>query len=205
MVNFLKYFDKVYCINLDRRPDRWDNVKLEFDKWGINNVERYSAIDGKTIENESHLLDGEIGILQTHYDIIKKCKEEKLNNVLIMEDDVYFTEEILKFDEYMGHVPNDWDMIYVGGNHTYGHPPEKVNDKIIRLNNTVAIHCVAIKNTIFEPLISMAPRRKKQIDGYYAQVQKSFNCYGFTPNVAMQIQGFSDIQNRVVNYDTFFR
>ena len=26
------YFDAIYCINLDKRPDRWEWVKKEFEK-----------------------------------------------------------------------------------------------------------------------------------------------------------------------------
>ena len=25
-MNILKYFDKVYCINMDKRPDRWEQA-----------------------------------------------------------------------------------------------------------------------------------------------------------------------------------
>ena len=33
-----KYFDKIYCINLDRRTDKWSECESEFDKWGITNT-----------------------------------------------------------------------------------------------------------------------------------------------------------------------
>jgi GR25 family glycosyltransferase involved in LPS biosynthesis len=95
MVNLSKYFDKIYVINLDRRPDRYESFKTEMCKFGIKNIEKFSAIDGNLItQNNVKLLAGEIGILQSHLTIIKKCKEEGLNNVLIMEDDVFFSDEI---------------------------------------------------------------------------------------------------------------
>ena len=50
-----KYFDKKFCINLDRRPDRWDIVSDEFNKWGIKDVERVSAVDGKTVEQKKEI------------------------------------------------------------------------------------------------------------------------------------------------------
>ncbi len=205
MVNLDKYFDRVYCINLDKRPDRYELVKKEFDKFGITNVQRYSAIDGTTIVNNTPLLAGELGVLQTHYDIIKKCKEEGLKSVLIMEDDVYFTDELNKLDEYMNMVPNDWDLLYFGGNHVYGTPPQIVNDKILKLNFTVALHCVAIKDTIFDTILEVLPNKLKQVDGYYGNLQKAYNGYCFYPNMAKQIAGFSDIQNRTVDYSNFFK
>ena len=43
------YFDKIICINLDRRKDRWDHSLKQFRKIGLN-VKRYSAIDGNPME-----------------------------------------------------------------------------------------------------------------------------------------------------------
>lgn len=34
-MDILKYFDKVYCVNMDKRPDRWEQAKKEFKKLGI--------------------------------------------------------------------------------------------------------------------------------------------------------------------------
>jgi hypothetical protein len=204
MVNLTKYFDKIYVINLDRRLDRYDSFKKEMSKYGIENVERFSAIDGSTLVNNTSLLSGEIGVLQSHLEIIKKCKEDNLKNVLILEDDVYFLNEILKLDNYMSLVPNDWDFIYFGGNHVYGTPPEIINEKIIRLNYTVALQCVAINNSMFDVIEAVLPKMKKQVDGYYADLHKTFNAYGFYPSMAKQIAGFSDIQNRNVDYSNFF-
>ena len=205
MVDLKKYFDKVYCINLDRRPDRYEKFTREMARFGITDVERYSAIDGNTIANDSPLLNGELGILTTHMGIVQKSNEEGFKNVLILEDDVAFTEELHKLDEYMQSVPEDWDMIYFGGNHVYGKPPIKINDRVIKLNFTVAIHCVAIKNTLFETIQAVLPHKKKAVDTYYAQLQNGYNAYGFYPNMATQSIGFSDIQNRVVDYNGFFQ
>jgi GR25 family glycosyltransferase involved in LPS biosynthesis len=206
MVNFNKYFDRIYVINLDRRPDRFKSFQKEIDKYGIKNVERFSAIDGLTISsNNNTLLSGEIGVLMTHLEIIKKCHSEGAKNVLILEDDVFFTNEINKLDEYMSEVPKDWDFIYFGGNHVYGPTPTKISDKVLKLNFTVALQCVAINNTLFETIMAILPKMGKQVDGYYAQLHNVYNAYGFYPNMAKQVAGFSDIQNKNVDYSNFFK
>jgi hypothetical protein len=205
MVDLKKYFDKIYCINLDRRPDRYEKFISEISKFGITDIERYSGVDGNTIVNDSPLLNGELGVLTTHMGIIDRCIDDGIKSVLILEDDVVFTEELRKLDEYMMAVPNNWDMIYFGGNHIYGKPPLKINDKVIKLNFTVAIHCVAIKNTIFETIQAVLPHKKKAVDTYYAQLQNGYNAYGFYPNMAKQSIGYSDIQNRIVDYNGFFQ
>jgi glycosyl transferase family 25 len=200
-----KYFDKIYCINLDRRPDRWKKVQKEFEINNIKDVERYSAIDGNTLINNTKLLNGELGILETHYNLIKKCKEDNLNNVLIIEDDVCFTSEFKNFEDYISKVPDDWDFIFLGGNHVYGIPPIKINDKVLKLNHTVSLHCVVIKNTLFDVILNILSKKTKQVDSHYADLQKVYNAYCFYPNLAKQLVDFSDIQNKVVDYEHFFK
>ena len=38
------FFDKIYCINLEERTDRWEECLSEFKKYGIENVERIKAV-----------------------------------------------------------------------------------------------------------------------------------------------------------------
>ena len=40
------YFDRIYCINLPHRTDRWEASLLEFEKLGIvDDVIKFNAID----------------------------------------------------------------------------------------------------------------------------------------------------------------
>jgi GR25 family glycosyltransferase involved in LPS biosynthesis len=198
------HFKNIYCINLDRRLDRWLKFIDECKKYSIDNVTRISAVDGEKINNNTNLLNGELGILLTHYNIIENAKNKNLDSILIFEDDVIFTDEIKNINNIMSLIPNDWDFIYFGGNHVYGDKPIKINDKILKLNNTVALHCVAIKNTVFDEILELLPKKEIQVDGYYSRLHKKFNSYGVTPNIAKQREDFSDIQKRIVNYDSFF-
>jgi hypothetical protein len=204
MINLNKYFDKTYVINLDRRKDRYESFEKEMSKYAIKNIERFSAIDGNNLTNNTNLLPGEVGILLSHLEIIRKCKSDNLKNVLILEDDVYFSDEILKLEEYISSVPNDWDFIYFGGNHVYGAPPLQINEKVVKLNYTVALQCVAINSTVFDVIEVILPKMQRQVDAYYAELHNTFNAYGFYPNMAKQIAGFSDIQNRNVDYSNYF-
>lgn len=199
-----KTFDKIYCVNLTRRPDRWTEVQKEFERVGITDVERYVAIDGSTRDwsyLNSHLLSGELGLIETHINIIKEAIDKKYKSILIFEDDVVFVDEFNKIDEYLNAVPSNWDMLYIGGNHSYGRPPEPINDKVIKLNKTYTTHAIALNSTIFETVLLISELRKKQIDVYYADLHPTHNVYGFTPNLALQRIDFSDIQNRMVSYN----
>jgi len=200
-----KYFDKAFCVNLKRRPDRWKNSLKEFAKHNLDDIERYQAIDGKlydwsTTTYNENLLKGELGIMETHINIITEAIEKGYSSVVIFEDDVYFMPEIANLEEYINSVPSDWDMIYFGGNHTYGGIPDQVNEKIMRLHNTFALEGVVIRDTLFNKILELATKREKPIDGYYADLQKTNNIYGFFPNMTVQKIDYSDIQNKKVDY-----
>lgn len=204
MENFIKNFDKIYCVNLNRRPDRLEEVQKEFERVGLSGIERFEAIDGSTYDwshTKSHLLVGELGLIETHINIIKEAIDKKYESILIFEDDVYFNDEFLKIDEYMVALPTDWEMLYLGGNHTYGRPPEHINNKVLRLNRTYTTHAIAIKSSLFELILENTKLMEKQIDVYYADLHTIKNVYGFSPNLALQRIDFSDIQNRQVSYN----
>ena len=68
-------FDKVYCINLDRAPERWVLCEEQFNKYNIE-VERFSAIEPQA--GNFNLLRGEVGCLQSHLEVLKKAQEKKI-------------------------------------------------------------------------------------------------------------------------------
>ena len=70
------FVDKIYCINLDKRKDRWDRCQVIFKENDID-VERFSAIDGKncTYKN-TKLIPGEIGIIRSNLEIVKIAKKK---------------------------------------------------------------------------------------------------------------------------------
>jgi len=205
-----EYFDKIYCINLDRRKDRWEETIEELNKWGITDqVTRFSAIDGGTVsEDEKNypINSGELGILLTHEKIINECIVNNYSKILILEDDIEFTNDIKNFNEFYEVTPKKWDMIYFGGNHNkhMGKKLNLINDKIIKLNETYGIHCIAIDKNMFNPILNIIKNKRKPIDVYYADLQKGYDCYGFHPSIALQRVSYSDIQNKVMDYKWLF-
>lgn len=204
-MTFNDYFDNIFCINLDRRTDRWSDVLTEFSRVGISGVTRFSAVDGTLLNDKTHLLPGELGVLMTNLNLVNHAKEMGYQSYLMCEDDVVFGDTIKNLETYMANIPNDWDMIYFGGNHGYSTKPKLVNETTLKLHHTVAIHCVAIKSTVYDVIISILQKKNKQVDDLYTLVQKSFNVYCVTPHIAFQKEGYSDIQNRLVNYDRMLK
>ena len=71
-MNINEFFEKVYCINLDRRSDRWDCVINNFNKNNIK-CERFSAKDGYEIDLPSPFRFELAGAI-SHLNVIKKAK-----------------------------------------------------------------------------------------------------------------------------------
>lgn len=195
------YFDKIYCINLDKRTDRWEEVKNQFEKHNLQ-VERFSAIEGNPTGIETKIVPGHAGCVLSHLKVIKDAKEKNYKKILVLEDDVEFIDDLQeRFKIYINQVPDDWDMIYFGGNHN-GIPLEMVSDNVGRTKKTYTTHAYAIKGEdLFDVVIKTFSKLQKEVDVYYSMIQQGFKCYVFRPHLAWQKEGFSDILNRDVNYD----
>jgi len=132
-------------------------------------------------------------------------KNKKYENILIIEDDCFFKDDIKNVDDYFKFIPDNWDMLYFGGNHqlrTQDLKPIQVNEKIIKVQNTLTSHCVAINKKLFEVILIELKKFVYQTDVVYRDIQKKYNVYSFFPSLATQSPGFSDIQNHNVNYDS---
>lgn len=188
------YFDKIYCINLDERPDRWEQALTQFKKVGIKNVERFSAVKHEK---------GAIGCRESHLNIIQKSKEEKLNNVLIFEDDVLFIEEniplITKTLEDLKKV--DWDLFYLGAtiDPNVGFM-NKITDNLFKTNFAYTTHAYAINHSVFDKILNEAPYHPI-IDVFYCRnivpIGKSLI---MNPMVAIQQEGYSNIEKHQADY-----
>lgn len=208
------FFDKIYCINLDRRVDRWEECEKLFTKHGLV-VERFSAIDGNdTPYNLGYPYDNELAGSISHTRVIEKAKELKLKNVLILEDDVDFIDNLQNtFNEYHSQIPMNWDGILFGGNHVGG--GLTVTQNLIKVNRSYALHCYGLNSKVFNETIDYMNSRIENVvengkdvikqsvaaDYFMADLHRINNWYCFIPPLAWQRGGFSDIQKTIINYD----
>jgi hypothetical protein len=213
------YFDKIYCINLDRRPDRWEeNCLPQFKELGME-VERFSACDGKTEVDLGHsdVYNAELAGSISHLNAIKKAKEDGVKRLLLLEDDVVFktsgranTNDM--FEERIKNVPEDWDILFFGGNHIGG--MSSVSPGVTKLNCSYAIHACGINHTAFDIMITHLERNIDKVmnsktrlkpsvaaDYFLGQLHRSLGVYCFVPHLAWQKDGHSDIQDAYMDYD----
>lgn len=177
-------FEKVFCLNLEKRTDRWEECQEEFKKlpW---HVERFAGIDG------------DFNLSQ--YKVIKEASKYKSS--LILEDDVFFTGEADLTD-----LPKDWDLVCLGANLLEPHT-KKVSDGIYEYRNGLTTHAIGYSQKMMQHIVKTYNPKGVVFDEWLRQnVLKSdrFNTYIANPMVAFQRSSFSDLQGRFVDYTKFF-
>jgi len=133
-------FTKIFYINLDRRRERNEMVKKELFKIGWKGpVERISAIDGKNLDEKTikqyftqqaidqantkydkfipgyYMTKGGMGCALSHRSIFLKIMQENHDCVLVIEDDIVFSQDFLSlWNRYTKSLPANFDLVYLG-------------------------------------------------------------------------------------------
>ena len=203
------HFSKLYCINLDTRPDRFTLATEEFKNLNID-VERVSGIVGK-----AH------GLLLTHIEILMDAINKKYESILIFEDDVTFIDGFNeKFNAKILFLPDDWDLLYIGGNNVFARGKfdlitgnknfvptldnyRTLNYEISKTTWTQCAHALAINSKFFETLLNEINNNKNiPVDTIHCRLQQGgCNAYSFLPGLALQRPSYSDIENSFVDYE----
>ena len=117
------YFDKIYIINLDSRPDRWVKMLKKLSKNNITNYIRFPAIDGRKepfntyFRNLRYFFDtpGAFGVLMSALFILKNAILNQYHKILILEDDAVFHHDFYNlFNQRINIIPDDWKLLYLG-------------------------------------------------------------------------------------------
>ena len=123
------YFDHIYVLNLDRRPDRWITTRNKLEMIGCSfdtsrcRIFRFSATDGQQGEiiqawrKLPYFLpnSGTLAILFSIQRILKDADANKWNRFLILEDDVIFHRNFkLEWSKKIKTIPDHWKLLFLG-------------------------------------------------------------------------------------------
>ena len=200
-MKFFEYFDAAYCINLDRRKDRWDKVQKEFKKINLNNVTRISAVDG-ALEPPSSILPGAVGCLKSHLNVFEDAKKNEYDSFLLLEDDVQFSNTFHEqFDIIVSQIPKNFEMLYFGSNPHTGSRQE-ISPNVNRITYTYAAHAVIFRKSCYDDIInSLSGPITVPCDVHYGRNQVVHTSYSIKPPLAWQRADFSDIDQQYVDYE----
>jgi hypothetical protein len=86
--------DRIYVINLDTRPDRYDSILRELARARapFDRIQRVPACVGRG--HADPRVNGTVGCLQSHLTVLRAARDAGHRNILVLEDDFSFTDDI---------------------------------------------------------------------------------------------------------------
>lgn len=214
-MNPFDYFDKIFYINLDSRPERKHAMEALFSKYGIK-AERFSAIQLTPEENENLRQDGCFfrgderpeharytkSCSLSHLSVVLRAKLMGYKNVLIFEDDLIFREDILEeltlsLEDLQ--KQEKWDMFYIGCNPlSY----KKVTDHLGESLGALAAHAYAVNKHFYDTILNIPFKHLPSTDMFYHTlgVNTNYRVYMALQNLAWQAPSYSTLEETQVDY-----
>lgn len=207
--------DKIFCINLLDKVDRWENVIKQTKKYNMDIV-RFPAVDCRGLpkmmmykdylerDTIKELIDvdrnngrwyfgqltpGAVGCYLSHYGIWKKMLDEEIDVALIIEDDLVLLPDFdSKLKYYLKNAPSDWDIICLGWN-SIGKTKNLGDFK--KLNQFYLLHCYLINLKAVKKMMPYLFPIKLQIDWVISDLtflenDDRLNVYGVDNDIAVQ-------------------
>jgi len=198
-----EFFDKIYLMNLDRRPDRLNEVSKELNKHGIKYT-RVAALDGKRLRTEQirkpiSSFDGAavVAVGITLSEIFKEALSKGYGKILILEDDVELYN-LHYFKEAVKSVPASFDLLYLGAQHKQ--EPEQFAKHLVKVRESYLCHAVGFGREAMEYLQWALLEESNEM--VYSKIQSyRNNSFCISPNIAFQKRDLSDISGMIANYD----
>lgn len=130
----LNDFNKIWCLHCIEQEERLKTSQYEFKKVGIlDKVEyRFTSFQPNNI-NFSKIFPnikntGEFHCTREHYTMIKIAYKLKYDYILIFENDIKLIKKKY-FDQFMNNIPDDFDILRLGGQCSTYAPTKDMYDK----------------------------------------------------------------------------
>ena len=204
-LNKLEDIKHIFYINLEHRIDRKLHVENELTKIGLTNFTRFNAIK---------MPNGALGCSMSHLKCIQLAKENKWPHVLIVEDDIEFLDQntfINQANKFLQTI-NNWDVLLLAGNNILPYKTIDNNDSCVKVSGCLTTTGYIVSSHYYDKLIQnikmgitffmRRPQQKKlyAIDVFWKPLQEVDNWYLLTPLTVIQMEDYSDIEQKKINY-----
>lgn len=203
-LNTYKDIKNIFYINLDKRTDRREYVEKQLQLLNLN-ATRFPAILHKI---------GAIGCTLSHLTLLRYARDNNLDHILILEDDITFLNPSVFLNNlnYFLHNHKDFDVLLLAGNNMGVY--EKIDDSCVKVTHCQTTTAYLVKKHYYDTLIhnfekgiqllSLYPNRKHTfaIDEYWCLLQKIHKWYLLTPLTIIQRPDISDIEKCHTNYSS---
>ena len=195
----MDYFGGAYVINLDRRPDRLDEITDELDRIGLP-FKRFAAIDRKP---------GILGCGLSHLAVLKEARSLGLKNVLIFEDDFTFSIGKDAFWEKIADLSGtDFDVCMLGFNilRSQAH-----TDLLVKVLDAQTASAYIVNQCFYDTLIALYDEAMPLLektgrhwdyanDQVWKRLQPRSRWYAFKERLGKQRASWSDNSNSFMDY-----
>jgi glycosyl transferase family 25 len=186
------FFEAIYCLNLDDRPDRWEGALRRFSALDLAaRVERFPAVPTPGNHHD--------GCARSWRLMVAQASARGLKNFLGIEDDAIFLDETLtvvrRATAELEGLP--WDLLYLGG--AAWDPPLAIPglEALQSPRCLTCTHALAVNHTAYDRLLADIPEadgieawidRYMAIDQYLCQRVDAgyYRAYVLNPRVASQ-------------------
>ena len=159
----------IVVISLERAKERREYIKSQLASLNIEAI-IMDAVDGQnltdnqkntSIKNPGKWRDkelfkpGELGCLYSHIKAIKYAKENRWEDVIILEDDVILSKDFVRGINFLFRIiPKDWEHIFLGG-HIYLSAPPVFTPSVIPSDFKISgAYSYILKNTVYDKILS---------------------------------------------------
>jgi len=195
LVPFFYFMDMIFhVINLAHRGDRWQSFVDHAGDKGIPYV-RFDAIvpSGADMEGWKHS-KGLLGCNLSHKTLWEQFLESNEELLGVLEDDARMVKH------WRGELPDDFDILYLGGNATTYAKHNQGDYKIWKIARRVlTTHAYIMSRKGAEKALK-SPINTEAVDVALWEVQKDNKSFYYSPSLFIQNPDYSDILNQQVNY-----
>lgn len=199
--------DKIIYINMDSRVDRRKEIEEQFEKAGIpsEKIIRFSGICHPTSPNA--------GCNMSHAGALKLAYDLNLQNVLILEDDFDFIEDIEFIKKSLTNFFNEtsgisWNAVLLAFSHLESSPFSDLLGNCLKAQNAAGYlvhrcHMLELSNTIqevVEPMATTGMHWLYQNDVVWQKCMAKGNWFHFKKRLGFQRIGFSNLARQVVDH-----
>ncbi len=204
----------IYCINLDKRTDRWQECTQNYATMGLpaDQVQRWSAFEDAAF--------GALGCAKSHLAALSDFMTRRTEPYcLVMEDDLDllrpWNEFVLQFNALQA-SGFDWDVLLLAGTCTLAYPAAANGTARVLESQSAScylmqrsyvhevMHSFAYSVSKLELFRSYTPRDpwtlRFAIDQAWKNLQRVDRWFMVAPSMGHQRPSYSDIENKVVDY-----
>jgi hypothetical protein len=154
-VTFSDFFERVAVIHLPERHDRFLQINRELSRLGIDakTPKLQFPFAPRPTDSAGFPSRAVYGNFLSHLGIIRQAIEDRVSNVLVLEDDAMFSRRMLRAqDQIIGILEERaWDMCFFG--HSLTKELSHLPKGLVQCNDPFRwAHCYAVNRQAFQPL-----------------------------------------------------